>query len=79
MVPHATTAPAVPRGSIAGPFDHAAAPGEFYWGGIAGTQWFIHPGLNLAGVLMLQRVMGFSHPVGSDFKRAVYQAVTPAV
>jgi len=28
---------------------------------------------------MLQRVMGFSRPVGSDFKRAVYQAVTLAV
>ena len=55
--------------------DHPAATGEFYWGGVAGTQWFIHPGLNLAGVLMLQRVMGFMHPVGSDFKRAVYQAV----
>ncbi len=62
-----------------GPLDAAVAAGEFYWGGVAGTQWFIHPGLNLAGVLMLQRVMGFSHPVGSDFKRAVYQAVTPAV
>lgn len=57
------------------PLDHPAAAGEFYWGGVAGTQWFVHPGLNLAGVLMLQRVMGFTHPVGGDFKRSVYQAV----
>lgn len=58
-----------------GPLDAAAAGGEFYWGGVAGTQWFVNPRLNLAGVLMLQRVMGFSHPVGGDFKRSVYQAV----
>lgn len=59
-----------------GPFDHPAAPGEFYWGGIAGTQWFVHPGLNLAGVFMTQRVMGFMHPVAVDFKRSVYEVVT---
>jgi CubicO group peptidase (beta-lactamase class C family) len=80
----AMTGPALSRGHalgggvvrFQGPFDAAVAPGEFYWGGVAGTQWFVHRGLNLAGVLMTQRVMGFMHPVAVDFKRSVYEAVT---
>jgi CubicO group peptidase (beta-lactamase class C family) len=80
----AQTGPAPSRGHALGggivrhqgPFDAAAAPGEFYWGGVAGTQWFVHRGLNLAGVLMTQRVMGYMHPVAVDFKRSVYEAVT---
>ena len=44
---------------------------------MAGTQWFVQPRLNLAGILMTQRVMGFVHPVGIDFHNAVYAAVEP--
>lgn len=58
-----------------GPFDHPAAPGECYWGGSAGTQWFVNPLLNIAGAFMMQRVGGFSHPVAMDFKRSVYEVM----
>ncbi len=50
-------------------------PGEFQWGGIAGTHWWISPRNNLAAVVMTQRVMAFWHPFSFEFKRLVYQAV----
>ena len=59
----------------AGPLDHPHSAGEFYWGGIGGTQWFINPRLNLAGALMTQRQMSFMHPFAFDWKRGVYDAV----
>lgn len=49
--------------------------GEYWWGGIAGTQWWISPKNNLAGLIMTQRVMGFTHPFAADLKRHVYEAV----
>lgn len=55
--------------------DPAASTGEFEWGGIAGTQWWISPKHNLAGVLMAQRQMSFWHPVSVEFKKLAYQAV----
>ena len=58
-----------------GPLDAPGAAGEHYWGGIAGTQWWWHPRSHSAGLLMLQRVLGFSHPVGVEFKRQVYAAL----
>ena len=51
------------------------AAGEFEWGGIAGTHWWISPKANLAGLLMTQRQMAFWHPFSFEFKRLVYQAV----
>ena len=51
------------------------ATGEFQWGGIAGTHWWISPRNNLAAVVMTQRVMAFWHPFSFEFKRLVYQAV----
>ena len=60
-----------------GPADPAGSRGEYFWGGVAGTQWFVQPRLKLAGILMTQRVMGFIHPVGIDFHNAVYAAVEP--
>ena len=51
------------------------AGGEFQWGGIAGTHWWISPNNNLAGLLMTQRQMGFWHPYSFEFKQRVYQAV----
>lgn len=59
----------------AGPLNAPGAAGEFSWGGIAGTQWWIHPRTQTAGVLMLQRVMGYAHPVVTEFKLNVYAAV----
>jgi CubicO group peptidase (beta-lactamase class C family) len=57
-----------------GPYDPKASTGEFQWGGIAGTHWWISPQANLAGVLMTQRQMAFWHPYSFEFKQLVYQA-----
>lgn len=58
-----------------GPFDHADAAGELYWGGIGGTQWWISPKQNMAGVMMAQRHMSFTHPFSFEFKRLAYEAI----
>jgi CubicO group peptidase (beta-lactamase class C family) len=58
-----------------GPFDHADAAGELYWGGVGGTQWWISPRRNMAGVMMAQRYMSFTHPFSFEFKRLAYDAV----
>jgi CubicO group peptidase (beta-lactamase class C family) len=60
------------------PFDHPNAAGEFYWGGIAGTQWWISPKHNVAGLMMTQRQMSFMHPFAFEFKRLAYEAVKRA-
>ena len=57
------------------PFDHPDAAGELYWGGVAGTQWWISPKRNMAGVMMAQRQMAFVHPFSFEFKRLAYEAV----
>ena len=57
------------------PIDHPDAAGEFYWGGVAGTQWWISPNANIAGVMMAQRQMAFVHPFSFEFKRMAYDAV----
>lgn len=54
------------------------ATGEFQWGGIAGTHWWISPKNKLAGLLMTQRQMGFWHPYSFEFKQRVYRAVLGA-
>lgn len=56
-------------------FDHPDAAGELYWGGVAGTQWWISPRHNMAGVMMAQRQMAFTHPFSFEFKRLAYEAV----
>lgn len=55
--------------------DPVASAGEFQWGGIAGTHWWISPKANLCGLLMTQRHLAFWHPYSADFKRRVYAAV----
>jgi CubicO group peptidase (beta-lactamase class C family) len=57
------------------PLHHPDARGEFYWGGLAGTQWWISPKANVAGLLMTQRQMAFFHPFVFEFKRLAYDAV----
>jgi CubicO group peptidase (beta-lactamase class C family) len=57
------------------PLHHPDASGEFYWGGLAGTQWWISPKANVAGLLMMQRQMAFFHPFAFEFKRQAYEAV----
>jgi len=56
-------------------FMHPDAAGELYWGGLAGTQWWISPRKNIAGVMMTQRQMSFIHPFVFEFKRLAYEAV----
>lgn len=55
--------------------DPEGSSGEFQWGGIAGTHWWISPKTNLAGLLMTQRQMAFWHPFSFEFKQLVYRAV----
>jgi CubicO group peptidase (beta-lactamase class C family) len=57
------------------PFDPPNSTGEFQWGGLAGTHWWICPEANTAGVLMAQRYMGFWNPFFFEFKRLAYEAV----
>jgi len=57
------------------PADHPDATGELYWGGYAGTQWWISPRRNMAGVMMAQRQMAFTHPFSFEFKRLAYEAI----
>ncbi|MBR7800698.1 serine hydrolase domain-containing protein [Undibacterium fentianense] len=56
--------------------DPANAHGEFEWGGIAGTHWWISPRHNIAGLLMTQRQMAFWHPYSFEFKKLAYAAMT---
>ena len=56
------------------PADPAASTGEFQWGGLAGTHWWISPRTGLAGVLMAQRHLGFLNPFAFDFKQRAYAA-----
>ncbi|MFZ6748751.1 serine hydrolase domain-containing protein [Undibacterium sp. Ren11W] len=55
--------------------DPAGSAGEFEWGGIAGTHWWISPRHNIAGVLMAQRQMSFWHPFSFEFKKLAYQCM----
>ena len=55
--------------------ESSQAAGEFHWGGIAGTHWWIHPRHRLAGIVMTQRQWAFWHPFAFAWKRAIYQQV----
>jgi CubicO group peptidase (beta-lactamase class C family) len=57
------------------PLDHANSMGELFWGGVAGTQWWISPKADVAGLMMTQRQMAFLHPSIFEFKRLAYEAV----
>lgn len=48
--------------------------GEFQWGGMAGTHWWINPERGLAGIVMAQRDTAFWHPFSFELKREVYRA-----
>jgi CubicO group peptidase (beta-lactamase class C family) len=54
--------------------DPAASVGEFQWGGIAGTHWWISPRTGLSGLLVAQRQMAFWHPFSFEFKQLAYRA-----
>jgi CubicO group peptidase (beta-lactamase class C family) len=56
-------------------YDPPGSEGEFEWGGIGGTHWWVHPGLGIAGLAMTQRQHGFWHPFSFEFKRCAYAAL----
>ena len=56
-------------------FEHQDARGELFWGGRAGTQWWISPKKNTAGLIMAQREAAFAHPFAVEFKQLAYEAV----
>jgi CubicO group peptidase (beta-lactamase class C family) len=58
-----------------GRFDPPGSVGEFEWGGIGGTHWWISPRHNIAGIAMTQRQFGFWHPFSFEFKRLAYAAL----
>jgi CubicO group peptidase (beta-lactamase class C family) len=58
------------------PFDPPNSTGEFQWGGLAGTHWWICPQAGTAGVLMAQRQMGFWNPFFFEFKRLADEAAS---
>lgn len=60
------------------PIDPPNSAGEFQWGGVAGTHWWICPRANTAGVLMAQREMAFWNPFFFEFKRLACEAVGEA-
>jgi CubicO group peptidase (beta-lactamase class C family) len=57
------------------PLDHKDSTGELYWSGVVGTQWWISPKANVAGLMMTQRQMAFAHPFAFEFKRLAHEAV----
>ena len=65
----------LPLRSSARRFDPPHATDEVSWGGLAGTIWWIHPRLNIAGVLMTQRYFGFGNPYCFEFKALAYKGL----
>jgi CubicO group peptidase (beta-lactamase class C family) len=59
----------------AGPFDPPEISDEVSWGGLAGTDWWFNPRLNIAGVLMTQRHFGPWGKYTFAFKREAYKAL----
>ncbi|MBL0730284.1 serine hydrolase [Piscinibacter sp. HJYY11] len=58
-----------------GTYDPPGSLGEYEWGGIGGTHWWINPRHNIAGLAMTQRQHGFWHPFSFEFKRLAYAAL----
>ncbi|MEM8924944.1 MAG: serine hydrolase domain-containing protein [Actinomycetota bacterium] len=50
-----------------------SAVGEYHWGGMAGTHFWLAPEPDIVGICMTQRMPGFWHPFSRDFKRLVYE------
>src|SRR5215471_2582993 len=62
---------AVNRGP--GPTASAASKGEYFWGGAAGTSFFIDPQEQMIGVLMIQTLGDLTK--GQQFKQLAYQTI----
>ena len=49
--------------------------GEYGWGGMANTFFWVDPVEDLTGVIMLQYMPSDTHPVTTDFKNCIYSAL----
>lgn len=56
-------------------FQSNSPVGEFQWGGLGGTHWWVSPRTGAAGVVMTQRHWGFWNPFWFDYKQKVYEAI----
>ena len=52
------------------------AVGEYHWGGMAGTHFWLSPRPGIVGISMTQRMPGFWHPFSHDHKRLIYEIVS---
>jgi CubicO group peptidase (beta-lactamase class C family) len=50
-------------------------PGEFQWGGLAGTHWCMSPANGITIVQMAQRHFGFWNPFWFEYKQSIYAAL----
>ncbi len=56
-------------------FQPNSPTGEFQWGGLGGTHWWVSPSTGYSGVVMTQRHWGFWNPFWFEYKQKVYDAV----
>ena len=56
-------------------FQPNSPAGEFQWGGLGGTHWWVSPSTGYAGVVMTQRHWGFWNPFWFEYKQKVYDAI----
>jgi CubicO group peptidase (beta-lactamase class C family) len=48
------------------------SPGEYYWGGAAGTSFWIDPQEHMIGVFLIQVLPPTNIPAADQFKRMTY-------
>lgn len=53
----------------------AASPGEYNWGGLAGTKFWIDPAQDMIGIYMVQNLPPRHTETGNMFKQLAYQAI----
>ena len=53
-----------------------SSEGEYNWGGYASTEFWVDPKEDLFAILMTQLIPSSTYPLKSDFKVALYQALT---
>lgn len=58
-----------------GPLDPNEVADQVSWGGLAGTMWWFNPRLNIAGVLMTQRLYGQGGLHWASFNQEAYKAL----
>lgn len=57
------------------PSEHPDTAGTCWWGGVAGTQWWISPKDRVSVAVMTQRENAFAHPFATELRNLVYEAL----